>query len=120
MSHQKLKKKEDPRPKNYQTADLETKSPFSADVRLIIIPVSRIEERVIVEYAQACGETVPELIRKAMIREATLADSASHDSPDYHYSIRVSSALSDKETQRAIEATYNKIRKLMGWRPIRL
>ena len=50
--------------------------------------ISKKEHDAIVEYANACGETVSNLVRKAMIRHVTLMDGF-HDSKEYEVVISI-------------------------------
>lgn len=86
----------------------------------LIVPLTKKEEAAITEYAKLCGETVPDLVRKVMIREATLADGVGSDDPFYDYAIRLPDHLSQTEERKLLEERYNKIRALLGWRPIKL
>ncbi len=74
--------------------------------------VSKKELDAIQEYANACGETMSNLIRKVMIGEAIFIHWA-HDAREYETGISVpENVLGDEET-RIIQGTYNKIRKIL-------
>jgi len=81
--------------------------------------VSEKELQAIVEYANQCGETVSNLIRKAMIRDATLCDSF-NDGHEYQYSMSIPEEVSGQEEDKIAEANYNKIRRILGWKEIKL
>ncbi len=65
------------------------------------------------EYANACGETVSNLIRKVIIIEATFMR-RSHDSNEYDCQILIPDNLDGDTESEKIKATYNKIRRIMG------
>ena len=58
-----------------------------------------------------------EIIRKSIIREATLADGYGSEGNRYDYSMKLPPNLSSTEQRRAIEEQYNKIRNVMGGKP---
>lgn len=86
----------------------------------ITAELSQKELEAIREYANLCGETISDLIRKALIREATLADGYGTDDPSYEYQMATSSKLVRSKEHKIIEENYNKIRKILGWQEIRL
>ena len=91
-----------------------------ADSRFVIIPVNLTEERAIAKYAEACGETVADVMRKSIIREATLADIVPSESLEYEYRMKLPPGLSAKQERKLMESKYNQIRKILGWRSVRL
>jgi hypothetical protein len=93
---------------------------------VIELKLTTEEALVLNEYAKSCRESLPDLIRKALIREATLADGYGPDDPQYEYGIQIA----DRDTrgdplsavaQRKIEEdTYNHFRSIFGWNKIKL
>lgn len=86
----------------------------------IVIRLNDKEFEAICQYAEQCGETIPDLVRKSLIREATLADGFGADDPSYDYNmtvvVRKSSA---RQERRFVEQNYNRIRRILGWREIK-
>jgi hypothetical protein len=72
------------------------------------------------EYANLCGETISDLVRKALIREITLADGYGADDPQYEYGMAVPAMGVRSTDHKIIQANYNKIRKILGWKEIKL
>lgn len=87
---------------------------------VIRVKVDEKEMRAISEYAAQCGETVPEIVRKTIIRDATLADGFGPESPRYSISMVVPRNCTASAEQRFTERNYNKIRRIMGMGEIRL
>jgi glutathionyl-hydroquinone reductase len=86
----------------------------------ITAELSQKELEALREYANLCGETISDLVRKALIREITLADGYGADDPQYEYQMTVPArALRSKEHQ-IIQENYNKIRRILGWKEIKL
>lgn len=75
--------------------------------------VSKKELDAITEYANACGETVSNLIRKAVIRDATFLDGFG-DSNDYNYDISVPDNVSSEQDIEIVKGCYNKCRRILG------
>lgn len=75
--------------------------------------VSKKELEAIHEYANACGETMSNLIRKVLIREATFMNGAG-DIEEYHCFISVPDSLEGDGDTKFVQGTYNKIRKILG------
>ncbi len=67
----------------------------------------------ITEYANACGETVSNLIRKCLLSEATFMPYY-RDSNDYNYSISVPDNTVGDEEDRIVLRTVNKVRRILG------
>lgn len=65
------------------------------------------------EYANACGETVSNLIRKAVITEATFMN-WSPDSEEYQYGISIPDNVTGEQENEIVKGTYNKIRRILG------
>lgn len=72
------------------------------------------------EYANLCGETISDLVRKALIREATLADGYGVDDPQYDYQMAVPGKPARSKEHKIIQENYNKIRRILGWQQIKL
>ncbi|AFU59405.1 MAG: DUF6290 family protein [Nitrososphaera sp.] len=88
----------------------------------ITAELSQKELEAIREYANLCGETISDLIRKALIREATLADGYGADDPAYEYQMMAvpdNGSMKSKE-HKIIQENYNKIRRILGWQEITL
>ena len=86
----------------------------------LIVPLTKREEAAISEYARLCGESIPDLVRKMLIREVTLADGHGSDDPLCDYAIKLPPGLSLNEQRKLLEEGYNRIRALLGWRSIKL
>jgi glutathionyl-hydroquinone reductase len=71
------------------------------------------------EYANLCGETLSDLIRKSLIREITLSDGYGADDPQYEYQMTLPTTSLSKQHQ-IIQENYNKIRRILGWKQINL
>jgi uncharacterized protein DUF6290 len=72
------------------------------------------------EYANLCGETISELVRKAMIREITLADGYGIDDPQYEYQMTIPTRSTGRKEHQITQENYNKIRRILGWKEIKL
>ena len=72
------------------------------------------------EYANQCGETISDLARKSLIREATLADGYGADDPQYEYQMEVPTRSLRSKEHVIIEENYNRIRRILGWREIKI
>ena len=79
----------------------------------ILSNVSKKEIDAIMEYANACGETMPNLIRKVLLTDATFMNFY-HDSNEFHYDISVPDNISSEEEDEIVLDTYNKIRRILG------
>jgi hypothetical protein len=86
---------------------------------VITAELSQKELDAIREYANLCGESISEIVRKALIREATLADGYGADDPRYEYHMSTSVRPRNKE-HKIIQENYNKIRRILGWKEIKL
>lgn len=72
----------------------------------------------VAEFARQCGESVPDLFRKLVIRDATLADGYGADDPSYDFRVILpldDRALSDTQV---LEFGYNRVRRILGWKEI--
>jgi len=81
--------------------------------------VNKKELDAINEYANACGETVSNVVRKSVIRRATMMDGF-HDSNDYECEISVPENVSSEEETGIVQGAYNKIRRILGLEEIEL
>ena len=86
---------------------------------IISAKVSERELEAIREYANACGETVSNLIRKIMIRQATFMD-GSDEVAEYRCQILIPDNVSGEEETKLVQDVYNKIRRIFGFDPITL
>jgi hypothetical protein len=83
--------------------------------------VSQKELEAIAEYANLCGETVPNLIRKVMIAHATLLDGGYvNEHPEYECDLMMPGNLSSEEEKKMLEEKINRVRRILGWKDIRL
>lgn len=79
--------------------------------------VNKKELDAITEYANACGETVSNLIRKVMISEAIFLK-CFHDVNEYEVEISVPDNASSREEDTVVKGTINKIRKILGLKEV--
>jgi len=75
--------------------------------------VTKKELDAIREYANACGETMSNLIRKALLNDATFMNFY-RDSKSYDYEISTPDNISGEEEDQIILDTYNRIRRILG------
>lgn len=75
--------------------------------------ISKKELDTIQEHANACGETVSNLIRKVVIGEAIFIHWA-NDAKEYGCEISISDNVSGDEETKIVQGTYNKIRNILG------
>ena len=87
---------------------------------VITSELSQKELEAIREYANLCGESISDLVRKTLIREATLADGYGSDDPQYEYQMVVPSKIMRSNEHKIIQDNYNKIRRILGWKEIKL
>jgi uncharacterized protein DUF6290 len=86
----------------------------------ITIELTNKELNAVREYANQCGETISELARKALIREATLADGYGSDDPQYEYQMIIPAKATRSKENTLIQENYNRIRRILGWSEITL
>ena len=67
----------------------------------------------ITEYANQCGETVSNLVRKAMVRHVTFMDGF-HDSKEYEIGISIPDNTTDEKETSIVQNTINKCRRILG------
>ena len=87
---------------------------------VIPLHLSDREMAAISEYAIQCGETVPDLVRKIAVRQATLADWFGHLDSEYDLQMQMPEKCTASARRRLTESNYNKIRHIMGLKKIRL
>lgn len=75
--------------------------------------VNKKEFDAIREYANACGETISNLIRKCLISEAVFRIFYG-DANDYNFGIKIPDGISEEEESKIILDTYNKIRRILN------
>jgi len=75
--------------------------------------VDKKELDAIREYANACGETMSNLIRKVLLTDATFMN-CYHDSKLYNYGISILDKTSSKEESQIVLDTFNRIRRILG------
>jgi hypothetical protein len=75
--------------------------------------VSKKERDAIQEYANACGETISNLIRKVLLTDATFMNFY-WDSKQYSYDISIPDNVSGEEESQIVLDTYNRIRRILG------
>lgn len=75
------------------------------------------EYDVISHYANACGETISNLIRKVLIKEATFMDGFS-GLPEYECNIRIPEIASGEEDDRITKEAFNHSRRILGFEEI--
>ncbi|MEW6603279.1 MAG: DUF6290 family protein [Thermoproteota archaeon] len=86
----------------------------------ITAELSQKELEAIREYSNLCGMTLSELVRKTLIREITLADGYGADDPQYEYQMVVPAKSLRSKDHKIIQENYNKIRRILGWKEIKL
>jgi len=74
--------------------------------------VSKKELDVIREYANACGETISNLIQKVLLTDATFMNFYG-DSSEFHYDISMPDNISGDAEDKILLGTYNKIRRIL-------
>jgi hypothetical protein len=84
------------------------------------VDLSPQELAAIAEFAKQCGESIPDLLRKIAIREATLSDGYGADDPSYNFKMALPFEGYSSSDHQILEFKYNLVRRIMGWREIRL
>ena len=79
--------------------------------------ISKKEYDVITHYANACGETVSNLIRKVLIKEATFLNGFG-GSKEYDCSIMIPDDCSGEEEDKIVKESYNRSRRILGFEEI--
>lgn len=75
--------------------------------------VTKKELDAIREYANACGETMSNLIRKCVISEAIFRNYY-EDANDYNLGIAIPDGVSGDAENQIILRTHNRVRKILG------
>ena len=75
--------------------------------------VTKKELDAIREYANACGETMSNLIRKVLLTDATFMNFYC-DSKMYDYKISIPDNTSSNEENQKVLDTFNRIRRILG------
>jgi len=75
--------------------------------------VTKKELDAIREYANACGETMSNLIRKVLLTDAPFMNFYC-DSRLYDYEISIPDNASGEEENQKVLDTYNRIRRILG------
>ena len=71
----------------------------------------------ITHYANACGETISNLIRKVLISEATFLHGFGGPK-EYDCGIRTPEDCSDEEDDKIVKDSYNRSRRILGFEEI--
>jgi hypothetical protein len=122
--HQEKSKRDNRRRMNQMRDEFET-IPLR-QTTTIELKLTTEEALVLNEYAKSCRESLPDLIRKALIREATLADGYGPEDPRYEYGMQIADRdtsdgpLSATALRKLEEDTYNHFRSILGWSKIKL
>lgn len=75
--------------------------------------VTKKELDAIREYANACGETMSNLIRKCLISEAVF-NGFYGDAQEYNVEIEIPNGISGEEEDKIVLGTYNRIRRILN------
>ena len=75
------------------------------------------EYQIISYYANACGETISNLIRKILIKEATFMNGFGGSS-EYEYGIMIPENASSEEDDKITKETWNHSRRVLGFEEI--
>lgn len=86
----------------------------------INIELTEKEMDAIAEYARQCGESIPNLVRKLVIRDATLADGYGADDSSYDFRVLIPLENSASGDRRWLQDSYNRVRRILGWKEIQL
>ena len=79
--------------------------------------ISKKEHDAIIQYANACGETVSNLIRKVLIKDATFYN-AFGGSKEFECNIITPENCSSDDEDKIVKDTYNHSRKILGFEEI--
>ena len=81
--------------------------------------ISKKELDAITEYANAFGETVSNLVRKAMIRHITFMDGF-EDHLEYRVNVSVPDNTTGEEEMQILQNAHNKVRRILGMEEVEL
>ena len=93
---------------------------ISAILPSVNVEMSEIEMDAAAEFARLCGETIPDLMRKLIIRDATLADGYGAEDSSYDFKLVLPPEGCSVSDNKVIEIGHNRIRRILGWSEIRL
>ena len=79
--------------------------------------ISKKEHDVIIQYANACGETISNLIRKVLIKESTFYN-AFGGPKEFECGISITENCSSEDEDKIVKNTYNHSRKILGFEEI--
>ena len=79
--------------------------------------ISKKEHDVIISYANACGETVSNLIRKVLISESTFYNCFGGPK-EFQCGISIPEDCSSEEEDKIVKNTYNRSRQILGFEEI--
>lgn len=79
--------------------------------------ISKKEHDVITQYANACGESISNLIRKVLIKEATFMVGFG-GSPEYECDILTPEGCSSEEDTEITKEAFNHARRILGFEEI--
>ncbi|MCI0556899.1 MAG: hypothetical protein MN733_00255 [Nitrososphaera sp.] len=86
----------------------------------IKIEFSEKELDAVAEYARQCGESIPNLVRKLIIREATLADGYGAEDSSYDFKVAMPPENTASADRQRLQESYNRVRRILGWSEIQL
>ena len=81
--------------------------------------VNKKELDAICEFANSCGQTVSNLVRKAMIRHVTFMDGFK-DYDEYRVGVSIPENVSGEKETQTVQNAYNKVRRILGLEEIEL
>jgi len=81
--------------------------------------LSKKEHDAIVEYANSCGETVSNLVRKSLIRHVTFMDGF-EDHNEYRVGVSIPDNATGEEETQIVQNAHNKVRRILGLEEIEL
>lgn len=84
----------------------------------IKVELSEKELDAVAEFARLCGESIPDLMRKLAIRDATLADGYGADDSSYDFRMILPVERRASSDREVIERSYNRVRRILGWKEI--
>jgi len=79
--------------------------------------ISKKEHDAIIHYANACGETVSNLIRKLLIKDTTFYN-AFGGPKEFECEITTPENCSSEDEDKIVKDTYNHSRKILGFEEI--
>ena len=79
--------------------------------------ISKKEYDAISNYANACGETLSNLIRKVLINQATFMGGFGGPA-EYECDIMIPEGVTDEEDDKITKDTWNRARRILGFEEI--